>query len=429
MSEAFQPMSKERWGQYKGLKKCMAVVAIAASIFDAYSIHNLYTGYKDNQKETTVVSDPECITFAERADFYDMSGAEACRQELRGRVAVIDLRTDSDADPSSDAFAQATSEELKYDSSGYLAPTLERVDVAPEVLEAIDGSECDPYVNGAADNVAYFQGDDLRERGYDKVLVVTPLQSCNEGLLGYAETNRGIATVSAVMGTSIMRPDQLVRIAQHELAHLYGIGHSSVLHDKQRQELVLDEYMYEHPRFQTSIDVATLVDGARIDEYGDSSMYSTQYIGGDGAIMGTPSILNETWDSFSDYQVQLLSESYGISGDPSADSEPVVISAEDGDTVPISTTIGSVEVHGFEQYNRLVVYPLESPDGYFRAAEASLASAGGNTLLLGKVFLKDYSEEGQLIPQEQAYTFVGSEAATTIYFEGGSITVSRTALS
>lgn len=403
--------------------KQMLIVSLAALAADGIIFYDTHV---EEQKEVVQITHPECVDFMSRDDFFDTSHADACTDELRiGKVALIDLRG-PEAIPSADELARIVSDEMTYDSAGYLTPRIETVGVSSDVVDAIEDYTCDPSKNGTADNVAYYQAEQLRDQGYDKAVVLTPLTLCEEPLLGYAESTRDIATVGQA---SSMREDELVRVTQHELAHLYGIGHSGILRGDEFNDLVLYEFMYDDPRYETSIDLAELVQNAQREEYGDSPSYSTQYSGALGAIMGTPTPGDKLKDGFSDYQLQLLSASRNLPTQNNADYGPVTLEpAMLKIDAPIVTKVGSIDTEGFEQYDRVVVSPQMHSGMRWNSAEISLGDAGGNSLLLGRIYLKDDGEEGQMVPLNQKYTLVGSEAAVRVAFDNGTITVEKLGL-
>lgn len=426
MSETLISDKKERKERSpSGLKKRLACLAVAFAAFDAYAVHHLYTMYKDNQKETTTVTSPDCVDFMRREDFfYDMTLADACAEEQRARIALIDFRS-PDAEPPSSELAAMIGDELAGDSGGYLIPQFEVVEPAHEVLDEIKDYTCDPSKNSTLDNIAYYQGRDLREQGYDKVLALTPLAICR-GVLGYAATGREIAIVGQA---EALRLDTLVQLSEHEVAHLYGIGHSGVLRDGEQDELVLNRYMYNNPRFRTSVDITSLIQGAQLDEYGDSSYYSTQYGSrGNGAIMGSTQMDDGFNSEFSDFQLLQLSAVHGVDDTYNADKSPVRLEADAYREAPIQATVGNIQIEDFGDFNRLLVYPQKIQADKWTNAEVSLVNDYNHTLLLGGVYFKTDAVEGQLVPLDQSYTFIGSEAAVSVSFREGAVVVERTAL-
>ena len=214
-------------------------------------------------------------------------------------------------------------------------------------------------------------------------------------------------------------------MAQHELAHLYGLGHSGLLRvdEEGDDELVLDTYTYEDAKAETSIELADLVRGANKDTYGDNSNYSAQYRGADGAIMGNPGSSDRLDASFSDYQLEQLGAAYDLQKHLNADIDSVTLEPSNLTiSEPIVATVGNIEVEGFEEYDRVIVSPQQKVGMQWRIAEILIGSPDGDTLQLGRIYQKDGVDDRNI---RQQYTFIGSEASAQVTFDNGSITVKK----
>lgn len=379
----------------------------------------------DNPFKSTPMME-NCIAFLAREEQDDRSDAADCYDELKtSKIALIDFRGKHGGSINSEELASALTYELAADSDGLLTPDVVSIPADPLLAADYETQDCEDGRESIADKVVRYQGDALRDEGYDKILAVSGKYGCKDVALGYAVPthNRAVLTAS----NDFSRND-LIRFAEHEVAHLYGIGHSATLTGGEYGP-VLSDYMMVSAMNEMTIDVGYHLKYAQYETYGDSNSYSMQYSGdveGDGdigSIMGAPSQGDQINDRFSNYHLQLLKEALPSVESLVADKQKVTRHPSDrASESHITAPIGNIGVEGFEDFTDLVVMPFASESGFDRA-EIMLTGRGTETMLLGTIFYKNEAEEGQFIPLDQHYIFCGMGTSVDVSFDQGSISV------
>ncbi|RYX79011.1 hypothetical protein EON76_04865 [bacterium] len=367
-----------------------------------------------------------CNAFLAREEPGDRTDAADCYTELKtNKIALIDFRGE-DSNASSEELAAALTYELAADSDGLLTPEVISIKPDPVLAANYTSQQCEGGRESIADKVVRYQGDALRDEGFDKIVAMSGKYGCQDVPLGYAvpSHNRAVLTKS----NDFSRND-LIRFAEHEIAHLYGIGHSATLTGGEYGP-VLSDYMMLGAMNEMTIDVGYHLKYAEYETYGDSNFYSMQYSGDDkrdgdiGSIMGTPSYGDQMNDRFSNYHLQLLKEASQSVESFVADNQKVTrYPTDQASNSHITASIGNIGVEGFEDFTDLVVMPFASEAGFDRAEIMLTGRGTTETILLGTIFYKNVAEEGQFIPLDQHYLFCGMGATVDVTFDQGSISV------
>ena len=377
-----------------------------------------------------------------RSDTSDRSYASLCADDLASdRIALVDLRG-SEVDFSAEDLADAITTQMYIDGQEVgFTPTIEAVSPSRQLVELHDAQSCETYSHSIVNETMALQGDSLRQAGYDKLLVATTKSACKspdgepESPLGYAEPNRGQALLTA---TGDFTQSALVRFAQHELAHLYGLGHSGMVKAEEVKRLIsgdgrylpLDRYLMNDALPVTQVALLDVLKNSAQEGYGDDSQKSAQYSRHSGSIMGTPSgPENQDADQFSLYHRQVLQKAANPVDNYNADKGKVTRAVTDEiGAYHVRASIGEISLPGYENFTQLIVMPIRRErrgilENTYVEAEIMLASQHNDTLLIGTIYDKNIVEEGQPLPLEQRYVFTTPSSSVEVTFDQGAISV------
>jgi|GEM_PF-4908869 len=419
--------------------KKTALALGALSFVASCTTHSSEEPYRAHESK---LPESSCIEFMHRLDTGDRSYASLCAGDLANdRVALVDLRG-PEVDSSAEDLAEAITTQMYIDGQEVgFTPTVEAVSASQQLVELHDARPCEKYPQSIVNEAMALQGDSLRQAGYDKLLVATPRSACKspdgepESPLGYAEPNRGQALLTAA---GDFTQSALVRFAQHELAHLYGLGHSGIVKAEEVKKLISgdgrylppDRYIMNNALPVTHVALVDVLKNSVQDGYGDDSQKSEQYSRHSGSIMGTPSHPEEQdADQFSLYHRQMLQQAADTVGNYDADKGKVtrVVTDEIG-TYHVRASIGEIALPGYENFTQLIVMPVRRerrgiPENTYVEAEIMLASRQNDTLLIGTIYNKNIIEEGQPLPLEQRYVFTTPSSSVEVRFDQGAISV------
>jgi hypothetical protein len=381
-------------------------------------------------EKVPVIETTACQEYADASGAVVQKLALQCINNMQhDKIALVDLRPGT---YNMTRVASLLQQELYKDTDGL-------VDVSVANVPAIESAKASAVANSCVGDrlpsdgptiVQALQPDTIKN--YTKLVTIDPQPHCGNALAGTAIPAAGTAQM---YDTTEKSDEQLVRDTEHEVLHLYRLGHADALRSSVTNQEVLEGYLYMPAEPRISLPLHYLFYHATSTGRGegdDELRLSPE--GSYGSIMGHPSA-RPLDDRLYSAQIAVLGYVDEDAGQrlPNYfryENTPITLRAEDGQSAVVGVDIDYKSPLDNSQFTQLLVTPMmQQADTHDtpRVAGASVYLANGqhgSILRLGDVVRKTVPVEGEEVPDVQEYEFMTDTQSVILTFDGTSVRVS-----